>query len=184
MEAGQFDARHITAGFSLIEILVVLTLLGIFAALGAPSLSNAVDRQRLRTASADLISSIRLAREEAISRNQNVVMRPASNDWNGGWQVFVDADNSGLLDAGDTLLLEERTARLNGISATGQLTRYIRYNAFGESEQLDGGFLAGTLRLCPQDLQQPGQQLIINRVGRLRSESAYLPASACVPAER
>lgn len=171
--------HHPYSGISLIELLVALTLLGLLTTLGMPSLGGALEQRRLDAARDQLATSIRLARGEAISRNQAVVMAPRGGLWSEGWQVFVDSNQNAQLDAGDTLLQEDAAAKAAVIRATGELARYLRYNPMGESERVDGGFLAGTLRLCPASPAQPGRRLIINRVGRLRSESATLSADAC-----
>lgn len=171
--------RHPYSGISLIELLVALTLLCLLTTLGMPSLGGMLEQRRLDAARDQLATSIRLAREEAISRNQAVVMAPRNGLWSEGWHVFVDSNQNAQLDAGDTLLQEDVAAKVAAIRATGELARYLRYNPMGESERVDGGFLAGTLRLCPASPSQPGRRLIINRVGRLRSESATLSADAC-----
>lgn len=166
-------------GFTLTELLVALALLGILMSIGVPSLDQLVDQQRLDSVQDSLVRSIRFTRNEAIERNEAVVMVPLAGNWNDGWQVFVDRDNNLQLGTDDVLLLEDQAALVTGVAATGELQRYVRYNGLGESEQIYGGFLAGSFRLCPPDLAQPGRQLIINRVGRLRTESGLLDARHC-----
>lgn len=166
-------------GFTLTELLVALALLGILVSIGVPSFSKLIDQHRLDSAQDALERSIRFTRNEAIERNEPVVMVPLAGDWNRGWQVFVDRDNNLVLGADDVLLLEDQAAVVSSVSASGQLQGYLRYNALGESEQVYGGFLAGSFRLCPPDLAQRGRQLIINRVGRLRTESRQFEARQC-----
>ncbi|MAG66241.1 MAG: hypothetical protein CMK74_10275 [Pseudomonadales bacterium] len=166
-------------GFTLTELLVAVALLGILISIGVPSLQRLIDQQRLDSAQDALERSIRFTRNEAIERNEPVVMMPMTGDWNRGWQGFVDRDNNLALGAGDVLLLEDQAALLSSVAASGQLRSYLRYNALGESEQVYGGFLAGSFRLCPPDLKQRGRQLIINRVGRLRTESRQFDARQC-----
>lgn len=171
--------RRRNSGLSLIELLVAIALLGLFISLGTPSLGRLIEQRRLDGAADRLTTGIRLAREAAISGNVAVVMAPTDGDWNAGWRVYIDENRNGLPDTEEQLLQEDHAAGLAEISATGELARYLRYNPLGESERLDGGFLAGTLHLCPADLTRPGRRLVINRVGRLRSESAHLTADTC-----
>ena len=69
------------AGFTLIELLVVVALAAILQSLAAPALSGMVNSMRLTTAVNSLLSSLHLARSEAIKRNSRaVVCKSASGD--------------------------------------------------------------------------------------------------------
>lgn len=80
---GQRAAR----GFTLPELLLVLTVLGILLAAGLPQLGEFTRSQRVKTASFDLFSSLALARSEAITRNTRVTIAPAGGSWTNGWTV-------------------------------------------------------------------------------------------------
>lgn len=80
-------------GFTLAEILVVVAVVGILAAIAAPNLGGMVRKQRLKTAAFDVFSSLNIARSEAIKRNRQVTMRPAGSDWARGWQISDSAGN-------------------------------------------------------------------------------------------
>ena len=75
-------------GFTLAEVLVVVAVVALLAAIAAPNLSDMVRKQRLKTASFDVFSSLNLARSEAIKRNRQVTMRPNGGDWSRGWAVM------------------------------------------------------------------------------------------------
>lgn len=75
------------AGFTLPELLIVLTVLAVLMAAGLPSFGEFVRNQRLKTASFDLFSTLVLARSEAINRNASVTVTPAAGGWGGGWTV-------------------------------------------------------------------------------------------------
>jgi type IV fimbrial biogenesis protein FimT len=76
------------AGFTLPELLIVMTVLAILVAAGLPSFGEFVRNQRLKTASFDLFSTLVLARSEAINRNASVTLAPVvAGNWGGGWTV-------------------------------------------------------------------------------------------------
>ena len=61
--------RRGEAGFSLIELSVVLVLLGLIVAVGMPALQDWLERYRVRTAAQLLASDMQLQRMRAVSRN-------------------------------------------------------------------------------------------------------------------
>jgi prepilin-type N-terminal cleavage/methylation domain-containing protein len=80
-------ARH--EGFSLVEIMIVVALVATMAAITVPSVQGAIQRYDLLTSGQQVVSTIRAARIQAVSRNQILKVRfdfPAA----GQYQV-VDA---------------------------------------------------------------------------------------------
>jgi type IV fimbrial biogenesis protein FimT len=76
-------------GFTILELMVVVSIVAVLAALAAPSFKDFVLGQRVKNASFDLASNLLLARSEAIKRNTNVTLAPTdtSAGWAGGWKV-------------------------------------------------------------------------------------------------
>ena len=62
------------AGFSLIEMLVVLTILALVAALTFPLLARPSDSVRLQAAARDIVSALRVTRAAAIARSTNLAL--------------------------------------------------------------------------------------------------------------
>lgn len=58
-----------TAGFSAIELLVVIGVIGVLVALAAPSFTNVTDAYRLTTSADTLAAELQMARLLSISRN-------------------------------------------------------------------------------------------------------------------
>jgi type IV fimbrial biogenesis protein FimT len=74
-------------GFTLPEVLIVVTILGVLLTAGMPQLADFVRQQRVKTASFELFSTLVLARSEAITRNGQVTVAPTGGAWINGWTV-------------------------------------------------------------------------------------------------
>ena len=81
-----------SGGFTLVEMLITLSVIGVLLAIAAPSLRQMMLNHGIRTASFDLFSSLEYARSEAIKRNALVSVKPDST-WSTGWKV-VDSSNN------------------------------------------------------------------------------------------
>lgn len=61
-------------GVTLLELLIVIAIVGIIAALGMPSYQRLIERNRLKEAVESFKSDVMLARTEAIKRSQNILI--------------------------------------------------------------------------------------------------------------
>jgi type IV fimbrial biogenesis protein FimT len=78
-------------GFTLVEAMIVLTIVGILAAYAVPSMRDMMQASRLRSASSDFYGALIQARSEAIKRHSNVTITPSASGWAGGWTVAAGA---------------------------------------------------------------------------------------------
>ena len=101
-------------GYTLLELLVTVTLVALLLGLGVPGLRElALDARRTADVNA-FVSAIHLARSESSKRAQPVVLchtadgivcAGASEPYDLGWMVFVDADE----DSPPRRLIQRRT---------------------------------------------------------------------------
>lgn len=70
-------------GFTLIEILIVVSIISILALIIIPTFSSHEDEQKLTMATAELVDGLRYARSEAIStgNNHQVIINKAINEF-------------------------------------------------------------------------------------------------------
>ena len=85
-------------GFTVTEMLIVVAIMGILAAIATPYMGDMIRRQRIKTAAFDVFSSLSFARSEAIKRNTTVTLIPTNAaDWAFGWRI-EDANGTVLRD--------------------------------------------------------------------------------------
>jgi type IV fimbrial biogenesis protein FimT len=79
--------RH-GAGFTMPELMAVVAILAILASVAAPSLTDMVNAQQLRSGSSELHAALMRARSEAVKRNREVTLAPVTaNSWQSGWTI-------------------------------------------------------------------------------------------------
>ncbi len=81
--------RRTLAGFTMIEMLVTLAVVGILAGIAAPSFTSVVASQKVKTSASMLQSSLLAARSEALKHNANVTVAPIGGIWTAGWTIAV-----------------------------------------------------------------------------------------------
>lgn len=94
----------VNRGFTLIELMITLVILGIVLTVGVPSLHEFVGSQRVRTAASDLVADMAFARAEAIKESRRVIMQRlagATSTWKDGWNICVDLDGDNTCSAGE-----------------------------------------------------------------------------------
>ncbi len=80
--------RRVQAGFTAAEILTVLAIVGILAAIAIPAMSSLLATSGVRSASYDLNADLLFARGEAIARGTNVTITGASTtDFKAGYAI-------------------------------------------------------------------------------------------------
>jgi type IV fimbrial biogenesis protein FimT len=125
-------------GFSMVEIIVVLTIAGILLAIGVPGYLSLIQNNKVVSATNKLAASLNLARIEAIKRGLHVGICPAnsaltacgtSSQWTQGWIVFADANNNNSVDS-STDLISVTNALPQGSTVT-STSAIITYDSTG-----------------------------------------------------
>ncbi len=102
-------------GFTVIEIMVVLAILGVLASLAAPSFRPLIEKWRVHQAVESMKSTLYYARSEAIKRGGRITVAKntltsecpqasTTQEWSCGWMVFVDTNDSGTLQNTEEIL--------------------------------------------------------------------------------
>jgi len=154
-----------SAGFTLVELMVVVAVMAVLAAIGVPSFRDMLLNQRLATAAQGFGSALSFARMEAIQRAQGVeVIALAGNDWSEGWVVRSGSDASL-----QTLRRFDRLPQGVSIDTTlgGGFAQGLRYDGNGFSRQTaKSGFSAGCLTLKAETGRRAS--IIVSASGRAK----------------
>ena len=94
------------SGFSLLELIVVITIASILIGLAIPSMRSYLQDAQRAQISTGLYLALNQARSEAVSRNVEIVVKANGGDWNNGWLAFEDRDGNGSPDGGQEPLFE------------------------------------------------------------------------------
>jgi type IV fimbrial biogenesis protein FimT len=90
--SSRWPAVRRARGFTAVEMVIVLVILGVLVTLAAPSFVNMIRSQRIKTAANDLVSTLTFARSEAVKRNADVTVTRTGGSWANGWSVtYVDS---------------------------------------------------------------------------------------------
>jgi type IV fimbrial biogenesis protein FimT len=166
------------AGYTMIEMLVVLLIIGIVAASMGPNLAAMVDRNRKLGAVNDMLAVLTLARSEAVNLQTTVSVCSSSdqatcntNNWESGWLVFVDdgAGTGGVADDGN-LNGTEQVLRI-GQGVSGTITVRLRNFTDAGAISFDDDGMAvdrGTIVLCDDTGPAGASAIVLNLSGQSR----------------
>lgn len=165
-------------GFTLIELLIAIAVVAIVLSLGVPSFERLIERNQLTTNINKLVSTLNLARSEAIKRNQRVKICDSADfincgagNYELGWIVFVDENNDGNLDNPTEQLIQVYEALPSNFTINPNLTlgaNDVSYQTNGRANR------AGNFILCKNNDVTKAKVIILDMNGRARITS-YAP---------
>ena len=78
-------------GFSLLDLMVTIGVLAIIAAIGVPSMQEAVEKRNTKAAAEEIYSQIQLAKSESIARSEQVFMNIVDG---ANWAIGFGSDQT------------------------------------------------------------------------------------------
>lgn len=112
--------------FTLVELLVTISVMAVMLMLAAPSLSDFMRKQRILTTTDAITSAIGQARTRALASSSYITIAPIGGDWKNGWQVFSEGQNpDGLYTAGTDTLINQYDPLPTGMSITYSSTAFV-----------------------------------------------------------
>lgn len=161
-------------GLSLVETLVVMSILAVLLSLSVPNMSQFFASNRLNSATSDFFAALNVARSEAMRRGASITLRhngtAGSRDWSNGWTMFVDANGNGTRDTDEDIVRQ-------GPALSAPVTMFAN-SAFATTVTFDSGgrltpSAGGVFVVCDgADLVANGEArsraLVVNASGRVR----------------
>ena len=167
-------------GFTLLDLLIAMTIIGILFGIGIPSLKNAVARSQAVSVRSAITTTLFDALRHATVLGREIVVCPASaaqcaggTDWSHGWIAFIDSDGNRLRSPDEQIVRQQEKlpagVRLHGTAGRPRIVY-----------QPNGGNAGSniTFTLCDRRGPKHAQALILSNGGRLRSDRAAPAAAA------
>lgn len=169
------------AGFTLLELLIALAILGILFGIAIPSVKNAVARVQAGSARGAITTTLFDAQRHATVLGQEIVICPGQTqcvggaDWSQGWLAFIDRNGDRLHGPGEQIVRQEPElptgVRLRG--TTGRPRIVYQPNGGNAGANI-------TFTLCDRRGPSSALALILSNGGRLRSaRPTQAAAAAC-----
>jgi len=166
-------------GFTLIELFVTLIIVSILLTIAVPNFNAFMKANLLATTTNKLVTSLNLARSEAINRGGRVTICKSDDglackalgNWSQGWIVFTDETNSTppvFSPPAETLLnvAPQLDPNLN-LTGNVNVIDYISFIGSGQSQMTSGGIQMGTISLCDDRAGNFGTSIVLSRTGRV-----------------
>lgn len=164
--------RAFLAGYTLAELVLVLALLGVLAALAGPPLGGMVRRQQVVSVRSAMEASLHHARELAIRSGRRVVVCPTKDHqrcqgtahWSNGWMV-VFAARRDTAQGTPAQVSAPMAPGITVVSSGGR--RWVGFHPRGDAEGLNA-----TLHVCRASDARDAWVVKVSSVGRIRSALA------------
>ena len=196
-------------GFTLIEILITLVIVGVLLTVGVPAMKTFLQSGHLVASTNELLSAFHVARSESVKGNARVTICSSSNgtscsdsaSWRDGWVVFFDRNGDGAgsgaacaaagAAGGDCLLRVHDGFDDTSLSVSGEDSNSAAITEFTFSARglptVGGISQSGTFSICSFDTSDNvigSRAVVLSLSGRVRisDNAAVIDCPAAPPA--
>jgi type IV fimbrial biogenesis protein FimT len=165
--------RTTTKGFTLLELLITVTVLGIISSLAIPAFSSLIAGSAMSANVNLFLAQLYLARSSAITRERYITVCPASSPaacsddhtgWRQGYLIFQDNNRNRQRDGDEELIsYQEKSYDEIKIFSSSQARNRITFFPTGRS-----WFSNTTVRFCHDEEPDLNRAIIVSNTGRVR----------------
>lgn len=159
-----------TAGYSLLELIITLAILGILLAIATPAVSSWRERQQLQSLQTGLFQITSKARYLAMTSQSRVTLcslapqGQCQQNWINSISSFIDSNGNRRLDPGEEILSTLYLPENINLHWRGMLPN----NSIHFSSQGVTFVSNGTMSLCPAKAASKSGSMVISRQGRIK----------------
>ncbi len=165
-------------GFTLIELMVTLSIAAILLTVGIPSFNNTIKNNQLTGTVNQFIADINLARNTAIKYQRTAkicILVPntttpdqpscatAGTDWSAGWLVWVDKNKDGSIDNNERIRIMDSFPGTISFDSTSRFIFDFNARGFmanGSTDQID---------MCDNRTGETGRRIQVSTTGRVKT---------------
>ena len=152
-------------GFTLMELLVSITVLGVLTSLAVPSFTNMINRNRLASQSNELLSAIQYARTEAIRSNARVTFCGAASASADGDDDCAAGEQPNWVVIGATGGGGQEQLRVFSVKEPMKVStdlEKITFTADGLARDASKALLVGEITVCLETSNPPQNKRVLN----------------------
>jgi type IV fimbrial biogenesis protein FimT len=170
--------KYKNAGFTLIDQMIVVSIVMILVGQALPSISSTLKKNQIASVYNEALAALNYARSIAVTTGSWATLCKSnhagtacalsqSTSWANGWIVFEDANNNGVINAGERIHLQNNTLPSQILINYSRNKKRISYHAEGYAVGYNG-----KISFCDSQ-KHINKTMIISNSGRVRLAQAH-----------
>ena len=149
-------SRTTSLGFTLIELMVTIAVLAIIAGIAAPSISNQLANQRVKSTTSLLLNTLKEARVESVVRRQNITL---TVDDSSDEKKIIITNTSTIASYG-----YDAKSTISAVDSAAAVTTTIEFKPSKTANER-------TFTICDSNANVSPRQIVVNALGNITSRS-------------